>query len=287
MRKNQTSITALGIAVLRAVESEKPEDERICYDPYARRFLPGWLYASMRFFIVSGYAERRGRGVNGFLVARERCIDDYLASCLAAGGVDQVVVLGAGYDARAYRFAKLRFFEVDHPATQKDKLERVRKIFGRLPEHVRYVAIDFNQQTLAECLEANGYDATARTVFIWQGVTYYLDPAAVDSTLAFIAQQAAPGSSVIFDYMDATLLESTSGHGEVKGMHRYRGMTGEDLRFGLPVEQIEDFLRQRGFTQVKNIRSQDLHALYFHGKNAPRHVAAGYAIVSAVVAEDK
>ena len=78
MRKNQTSITAMGIAVLRAVESEKPEGERICFDPYARRFLPGWFYHMMRFFIRTGYAERRGRGVVGFLAARERYIDDYL-----------------------------------------------------------------------------------------------------------------------------------------------------------------------------------------------------------------
>ena len=62
MRKNQTSLTAMGIAVLRAVGSDKPETERICYDPYARQFLPGWFYHTMRFFIHTGYAERRGRG---------------------------------------------------------------------------------------------------------------------------------------------------------------------------------------------------------------------------------
>lgn len=295
MRKNQTSLTAMGIAVLRAVESEKPEGERICYDPFARQFLPGWFYRTTRFFIQTGYAEHRGKGVVGFLAARDRYIDDYLAGCLEEG-FNQLVILGAGYDSRAYRFPALkglvRVFEVDHPATQQKKLVGVRKIFGALPKHVTYVAIDFNQQTrgsrrdslLEDCLVANGYDPLAKTVFIWQGVTYYLDPAAVDSTLAFIALHAAPESSVIFDYIDDVLLSAPTGHGEIKGMQRYRGMTGEDLRFGFPVSQIELFLHQRGFKHIKNIRSEELKTLYFSGKNQSRNVMAGYAIVSAVVA---
>lgn len=287
MRKNQTSLTAMGIAVLRAVESEKAEGERICYDPYARRFLPAWFYATMRFFILTGYAEWRGRGVNGFLAARERYIDDYLADCLERG-FDQLVILGAGYDSRAYRFenlrAPMRVFEVDHPATQAAKIEGVKKIFGVLPDRVSYVSIDFNRQSLADCLAAHGYNPRAKSVFIWQGVTYYLDPASIDSTLAFIKEQSAPGSSVIFDYIDTALLTTPAGHGEVKGMRRYQGMTGEGLRFGIPIREIETFLAQRGFEQVRNIPSEELKARYFHGKNQSRIVMSGYAIVSAVVA---
>ncbi len=286
MRKNQTSMTALGIAVLRAVESEKPKAERICYDPYARRFVPGWFYHMTRLFILTGYAEMRGRGVIGFLAARERYIDDYLIRQMALG-FDQLVILGAGYDSRAYRFPALqgntRVFEVDHPATQTLTLERVRRIFGRLPRHVAYVGIDFNREKLEDCLAAHGYDPRAKTIFIWQGVTYYLDAASVDSTLDFIARRSGPSSSVIFDYIDEALLSTPSGHGEVKGMQRYRGMTGEDLRFGIPIGQIEGFLNARGFDQVQNIRSEELKALYFTGKNASRNVMSGYAIVSAVV----
>ena len=288
MRKNQTSLTALGIAVLRVVESEKPEDERICFDPYARRFVPGWFYHMMRFFIHSGYAEWRGRGVLGFLAARERYIDEYLAECLKQEFV-QLVILGAGYDSRAYRFEALkcavRVFEVDHPATQQVKLDGVKKIFGYQPKNVTYVAIDFNQQTLGDCLAAHGYDSQAKTVFIWQGVTNYLEPAAVDSTLNFISQHAAPGSRVIFDYIDEALLTGPTHHGEVKSMKRYRGMSGEDLRFGIPIAHIETYLGLRGFEQIINLRSEDLKALYFHGKNASRNVMSGYAIVSAVVSD--
>lgn len=286
MRKNQTSLTAMGIAVLRAVESDKPETERICYDPYARQFLPGWFYHTMRFFIRTGYAERRGRGVIGFLAARDRFIDDFLADSLKKG-FDQLVILGAGYNSRAYRFADLhspiRVFEVDHPATQKDKREKVEQITGSLPEHVAFVAIDFNRQTLEDCLAAHGYDPRAKSVFIWQGVTYYLDAAAVDNTLAFIAHHSAPGSSLIFDYIDADLLKRPANHAEVKNMRRYRGMSGEELRFGFPMAQIDAYLARRGFTQIVNTRSDELKSLYFHGKNEARQVMSGYGIVSAVV----
>lgn len=291
MQKNQASITAMGIAVLRAVESAKPAGERICYDPYARRFLPGWFYHLLRFFIATGYAERRGKGVVGFLVARERFIDDYLVAHLAEG-IDQLVILGAGYDARAYRLESLcqgsarpvRVFEVDHPATQARKLNRVRNMLGRLPANAAYVGLDFNHDTLAGGLAAHGYNPHAKTVFVWQGVTYYLDPAAVDGTLAFIASNSGTGSSLIFDYIDQALLTGSTEHGEVKNMRRYRGMTGEDLRFGIPAVEIEPFLAERGFNQVHNIRSENLKALYFHGKNQARSVMAGYGIVSAVVA---
>src|SRR5512147_2997412 len=113
MRKNQTSLTAAGIAVMRAVESERPADERICYDPYARRFIPAWMYHVLGFFIRSGYAERRGPGVTGYLAARDRYIDDVLQGFLKEG-LQQLVILGAGYDSRAYRFdlEKVTTFEV-------------------------------------------------------------------------------------------------------------------------------------------------------------------------------
>ena len=159
MRKNQSSLTAAGIALARAVESEKPADERVCYDPFARQFAPAWMYHIFGFFIRSGYAELRGPGVNGYLIARERYIDDVLQGFLNEG-LQQLVILGAGYDSRAYRFdlpGRVKTFEVDRPITQADKLEKVQKVFGNPPEHVTYVPVDFNTQTLSDRLLSSGY----------------------------------------------------------------------------------------------------------------------------------
>src|SRR5512133_2276030 len=107
MKKYRTSITAQGIALTRALEREKPAAERICYDPYARQFISPAFYHFTRLFVDSGYAERKGPGVQAFLAARTRHIDEYLQACLD-DGIQQLVILGAGLDSRAYRFASLQ-----------------------------------------------------------------------------------------------------------------------------------------------------------------------------------
>ena len=285
MRKNQTSMTAIGIAILRGIESEKPEGERLCHDPFARKFVNGALYNLIRFFDRMGYSEKKGPGVVGFLAARERHIDEFLKAQIQVG-VEQVVILGAGLDARAYRFDELkriRVFEVDHPASQASKMEKVKRVLGELPAHVTYIPIDFNVQTLEKRLPESGYDASRKTLFIWQGVTQYLTPEAVDSTLAFIAQHSPSGSSVIFDYMYPTLLDGTIKRGEVANMRSRRWASGEMLVFGIPDGQITAFLEQRGFSDVQDADSKLLHDTYFHGANASRAVAYGYAIASAII----
>ena len=280
MRKSQSSLTAAGIAVARAVESERPPAERICYDPYAGQFVPAWMLRFFGFFIKSGYAELRGPGVNGFLVARERYIDDMLQNSIAEG-LQQLVILGAGYDSRPYRFnlTGVLTFEVDHPVTQADKLKKVRKIFGKIPQHVTFVPVDFNTQTLSERLFSSGYDPSLKSLFIWQGVTMYLTPAAVDATLAFIVKNAAPGSAVVFDYLYQAVLDEVQKQSEVRNMRRYRFLTGEGLTFGIPAGTAEAFLRNRGYREAKDFTSEELKAAYFTGKNVTRKVVGGYGIV--------
>lgn len=266
---------------MRAVESEKPVDERICYDPYARQFVPAWMYHIFGFFIKSGYAERRGPGVNGFLAARDRYIDDVLISFLEEG-LKQLVILGAGYDSRPYRFdlsGQVKAFEVDHPTTQADKLKKVQIIFGKVPEHVSYVAIDFNAQTLEERLLASGYDPELKTLFIWQGVSMYLTGEAVDATLNFVARHSGQGSAIVFDYLYQTVLDRIQRQKEVVNMRRYRFMTGEGLIFGISEGTVTTFLNERGFRQVIDVNSDDLKAAYFTGQNAGRAVVGGYGIV--------
>ena len=285
MRKNQSSLTAAGIAIARAVESEKPADERICYDPYARRFAPGWMVRLFGLFIKSGYAEWRGPGVNGFLVARERYIDDVLQKFLD-DGLEQLVILGAGYDSRAYRFDladKVKTFEIDHPATQPDKLAKLKAVFGKVPEHVCYVSIDFNTQTLEKRLLESGYDPKLKSLFIWQGVSMYLTEDAVEATLAFVVNHSGPGSAIVFDYIYRGVLDGVQKHSEVSGMRRYRFMTGEGLTFGIAEGEIEAFMKRRGFHQVKDANVDDLRGAYFTGKNAGRKITGGYGIAIGVV----
>lgn len=286
MRRNQTSLTAAGIAAIRAIESERPEDERLLHDPYARQFVPGWLFGLTAFFIRSGLAEWRGPGVVGYLAARERYIDDVLETCLGEG-LQQLVILGAGYDARAHRInalkEKVEVFEVDLPATQVDKVAKVLSLFGALPPHVTYVAVDLSAHILETRLKESGYDPTRKTLFIWQGATMYLTAAAVDETLRFVARNSANGSAIVFDYLYRAALEGIQPRIEVINMRRYRFMTGEQLTFGIEAGAIETLLKQHGLRMVREVNARDLTRAYCTGKNTGRQIASGYGIVLAEV----
>jgi methyltransferase (TIGR00027 family) len=273
VKRTQSSITGGGIAVARAVEAEKQEGVRICYDPYAVKFLNPIFYQFTRFFIVSGYTERTGAGVTGFLVAHCRTMDDLLQEKLVEG-LQQLVILGAGFDSRAYRFEQLEegvsVFEVDHPATQATKIKKVRSILKKLPDYVTYVSVDFTQETLRDTLLENGLDQHLKTLFIWEGVVMYLNQQAVESTLDFIVHHSSHGSQVIFDCIYTSLLDGSVRHSEVSHMRWARRFSGEGLTFSFAEGSVADFLPNKGLTRVIDLPSNDLQQRYFHGSNAKR-----------------
>lgn len=280
MKRTRASQTAMGTAALRAIESEKPATERMCDDPYARQFIPAWFYLQVK--LLAWYGQQRTHGALTFVVGRCRYIDEYLQQRLHTG-TTQVVMLGAGLDSRAYRgelrSRAIKTFEVDHPATQASKIEQVKRIFGTIPPHVVYVALDFNRETLDRLL-VGGFDQSLQTLFIWEGVTLYLQKEAVDGTLAWIRLHAGPGSAIIFDYQDTSTL--TGRHRSYAVLNR---LTGEKRIFGMEPEQMEAFLRERGFTQVVNVPAEHLERLYCTGPNQGRIMAKYYSIVHAEVGE--
>jgi methyltransferase (TIGR00027 family) len=122
------------MALVRAIEASRPAGQRICYDPIARSLVPSFSFTMSKLVIDSGLYARISQGALEFITARERYIDDFLKACLSEG-LDQVVILGAGFDTRAYRIAgieKTRVFEIDHPATQAVKLQRLKKVIDPL-----------------------------------------------------------------------------------------------------------------------------------------------------------
>ena len=296
MKEGKASRSADGNAALRAVESVKPHDERVCYDPFAVDFLGGTfsLIAKNRCMIPSQllmrvvvwYCERISPGGFGSIIAQTRHIDDYLMRCIH-GGIKQLVILGAGYDSRAYRFdelkGKVKVFEVDNPATQRVKAEKVKKIFGFLPNHVIYVPIDFDKDKLDERLFESGYDRNLKTLFIWEGVTFYITAEAVDETLAFVAKNSGEGSSIIFNYIFQSVVDGTTKLEEAKKWRRQLERYGEPPTFGIEEGTTEEFLAERGFGQVKNMTAESLENTYFKGKNRGRKVMAFLPIVHATV----
>jgi methyltransferase (TIGR00027 family) len=138
--------------------------------------------------------------MRAFMVARSRYAEDKLAAA-AANGVRQYVVLGAGLDTFAYRnpFRHVRVFEVDHPATQAWKRERLQTAGIAIPNELSFVAVDFERQKLDEELAAAGFAMSEPAFFSWLGVTPYLSREAFQGTLRFITAMPA-GSGVAFDF---------------------------------------------------------------------------------------
>jgi methyltransferase (TIGR00027 family) len=144
------------------------------------------------------------------LVVRALAIDSELTVALRAG-CQQVVVLGAGFDSRAHRMTVLEaahVFEVDHPATQSEKQRRAAGL-ARTCRELTYVACDFERDLLAECLQSAGHRSGEPTIWIWEGVTLYLDDDALRATLATIGARSAPRSTLIVEYHDC---EASKAH---------------------------------------------------------------------------
>jgi len=274
----------------RAIESLRPEGERVCFDNMAIDFMDRPWPSIARNRLLRGLlirqSDREYIGMGGFIVARTRYIDEFLKSQVAEG-IKQLVILGAGYDSRAYRFSLLdkgvKVFEVDHPDTQRAKIQRVKKIFGSLPSHVTYVGLDLDEKKLGEGLLEAGYGKDKKTLFIWEGVTVYLTPEAVDETLAFVAGNSGKDSSIIFDYAFQFALDATSYGEEAKKWRKAYERRGEPPKFALKEDEVEEFLSKRGFYQVKSISMESLRKAYFKGVNENRNVTHLGGIAHATV----
>jgi methyltransferase (TIGR00027 family) len=159
---------------------------------------------------------------------------------------------------------------VDSPATQEDKKQRVIRVFGSLPPNVVYVPVDFEKQSLATRLADAGFRADDPAFFVWEGVTMYLSAEAVDATLDYIARGTAPGSSMIFDYVPASVIDGTGTEPPAVRARRLEMLKrfGEPYLFGVPDGGIGDLVRKHGLELVSNVRIRELWDRYLRAGTA-------------------
>jgi len=256
--KNQSSLTAEYMALFRALETACPADSRLFNDPFAHLFLQEWrktfnvlakVGVGRRF--VEYLLDRNAPGARAAGIARTRWIDVEAEHALA--DVPQLVLLGAGFDARAYRLPAAKrasTFELDHPETSRAKQAVLLRAFGALPKEVRFVEIDFNRQSVTDALSQAGFDFNQPACFIWEGVTNYLTEEAVDATLRQIAQ-AAPGSILLFTYIHRGVLDDPGQFfGASKLVTRLKSY-GEPWTFGFYPEDVQTYLAERGLRLMK------------------------------------
>lgn len=263
------SATAQWTTLTRALELDRPVAQRIVSDQYAPLFLTGGyrqVLAGLRAGRPILRAAQRSEltGVAAHALCRHRFIDDHLLGELAAGA-EQLLVLGAGYDSRAYRFAAeltgRPVFEVDLAPTSQRKA----KIVAAHPEtfpavRVNRVVIDFRTDSLADALLAAGFSVGVRTVVIWEGVVMYLDDDAVRATLRTLRQLCGAGSTLAMDCwyeLRGGVLDDVRRLGA-----KAIGLIGEPVTFSLAPDEAPVLLREAGFDVEKLLDWRELAQRY-------------------------
>jgi methyltransferase (TIGR00027 family) len=304
MEGNQVSRTALGAALMRGYHALY-ESPRIFDDPLAYNLLTEeertrisryWL-ARLRSIDPSGAASCRdetsavGRMLQLWTIAstvlsRARFAEDALAEA-ADRGVRQYVILGAGMDTFAFRcpqmLDRLHVFEIDHPATQSFKRDRIAKLGWEIPAELHFVSLDFTKEGLDKMLTCPPYDPGALTFFSWLGVTYYLSRDNVFATLDAAARISPRGSTIVFDYFDPNVYSTGKAAERVKAIKDTLESLGEPLKAGLDPSTLGSDLARIGLRLQENLAPLDIQQRYFEGRtdcyHASGHTHFGLAVV--------
>jgi len=249
MRDGQPSQTARGAAAYRAIH-QKLEGGAIFKDPFASRILDQETAAALDEIAANDSL----RPWRLFIAARSRFSEDTMADCIACG-VRQVVVLGAGLDTFSLRnpYADLgvRAFEVDYPATQMWKRDRIRAAGLAEPPSLIFAPVNFEQESLAEGLTRAGFEVDEPAFFQWLGVVPYLTKDAVSSTLKFISE--VPQAAVVFDYAEPFRNYPAERRASVMATAERAASRGEPwLSFFDPIELLQ-LLRGEGFNLIEDL----------------------------------
>jgi methyltransferase (TIGR00027 family) len=260
------SKTSVWTAILRAVGAKNPDPQFRNPDHLATKFVGARERALLTDYPTEVLDLPYDEAIKRLpdppnvmtLHIRTKHVDATLEEALR-DGVRQVVILGAGFDTRGFRFAdQLRgvtFIEVDYGPTQEYKKRRVKEIFGGLPRHIKYVAMDFAKDNLLTQLRKGGYQPARKTLFIWEGVTRYLPEAAVLATLRVVRDHAAAGSTISFDYITTrNLLLNDPGTRPAKW--------GEPFVFGFPETGAAALVEREGLEIVNDFTGNTLVQKY-------------------------
>ena len=250
--ENQPSESALTVAFCRALAALEEQPERRGPDYLAEIFLTEDRRRPLRDRTSREWVIQKlvTPELYGYFKARTLYLDDIFAQALREN-LPQIVFLGAGYDSRAYRFRELiqetRVFELDIRPTQQRKQALLQQAKVPIPAQVVFVPINFKTEPIERELLKAGFDQHKRTLFIWEGVTYYLPLEAIDDTLAAVKLISPAGSILSFDYMSAPVPSA---------------YTAEPFQFWIAPDKLEAFLAERGYSLVDHLLPEEIEKQY-------------------------
>ena len=267
MIEAQPSRTALRVALRRAAHQVHDARPLVFDDPLAVKILgPEFTEEIKR----SPPAEKRpfSAALRAFMVCRARFAEDVLAAGVLEDHVRQYVVLGAGLDTFAYRnpFVELRVFEVDHPATQAWKRERLRSARIVVPESMQFVAVDFETMSLRQELLRAGFDFSVPAAVAWLGVVPYLTAEGFAATMR-VLERMAPGSSVVFDYSQPREVLPAVEQQMLDSISARVAQAGEPFQLFFTPGQLAEEMEHYGWRVVEDLDGRGLNARYLAGRH--------------------
>jgi len=263
--------TARSMAAFRALESSKPADERLFLDRFSTRFLPPFqrlLVACAKVGVlrrwVELYADRKVPGARTSGIARTRLLDDWLCEDVS-NGTRQIVVLGAGFDCRALRMSSLdgiAVFEIDRPAMIEQK-NRVLAREDTAKKNIKRVPVDFLQESFADRLLNAGFSRELKTLFLWEGVTNYLNERSVAAVFDFVSGHAPAGSRIAFTYVHADAVGGRFPSPGLQSLLQSLRRRGEPWTFGFDPGALPHYLAGHGLELLLDLGAAEYRRRYW------------------------
>jgi methyltransferase (TIGR00027 family) len=268
--KPKVSVTARGTCIMRATSYYEENPYYKSEDFIAPKIIPALFHKMAKYNIsrnILKNAVYKAPGMYEYVISRTKFIDQIYNSLPST--IEQVLIFGAGFDSRAIRFSKelknAKVFELDAPVTQQAKLHRFAERNINFPPNVKFIAIDFNKESLVEKLAEAGFQKNRKCLFLLEGLTYYLDEEAIESTLHLISDYSEKDSLLVFDYAatSAAIREKMMDDASMRRLYQNLVKVGEKPGFMLE-GQIEDFLLKYNFELGEELDSTQLAERYFN-----------------------
>lgn len=303
MTNNQSSMTALMSAFGRAYHSINDEP-KIFNDFLARKILSDDEYAQMSGHMTSGIRFFNPEHANELIekgealkwvvqnqiapisLSRSRYCEDMIDNAIMLG-VEQYVILGAGFDTFALRkkqySQRINVFEVDHPATQNFKIEKLDNSELEIPDNLFFVPVNFSSDDLSEKIrQCPRFNCMKRSFFSWLGVTYYLTKEEILKTLKSIALIIPEGSAIVLDYADENLFDASKTTKRVQNMLAMAAASGEPMKSCFKYSELESLLEEAGFLIYEHVSPTDIEKRYFTDREDYFHAFENINFVLAV-----
>ena len=278
--EHNASITALQVAFLRAFAHAGDDFAQPAGD-----FLAIKMLQDNQIFFLNRITTDQQReqvesvsftpGVYTYLYARTQFIDSVYEKALQ-NGFEQIAILGAGYDTRAYRFCSdcsesIQIFEIDIATTQREKLKTLEKSQIAIPENLEFVSVNFIKDDLKQRLVENGFKKGAKTLVIWEGVTMYLNQDSFEKTLADIKEICGEGSELVFDYFYKDMVDGNDSYFGAESSRIAVDEIDEKYTFGIAKGEFKSYMDSLGFKVIDHLAPADIGRRYLADAKSERH----------------